>query len=70
LKALDTNQKGTKEWAAKLKVLNENVEHHVEEEEDDLFEKAEDILSDEDAEEIGEAVEEFKEEQVAADKAK
>ncbi|MEO6094478.1 MAG: hemerythrin domain-containing protein [Fibrobacteria bacterium] len=65
LKELDANQKGTKEWAAKLKVLQENVEHHVEEEEGELFEKAEDVLSKEQAEEIAEQVEDFKAEQDA-----
>lgn len=33
------------EWDAKLKVLQENVEHHVEEEEGELFDKAGDALS-------------------------
>ncbi len=41
------------EWDAKLKVLRENVEHHVEEEEGELFDKAEDVLSDEELEKIG-----------------
>src|SRR5678815_2572628 len=34
------------EWQAKAKVLRENVEHHVEEEENELFDKADDALSD------------------------
>ncbi|HYJ85012.1 MAG TPA: hemerythrin domain-containing protein [Pyrinomonadaceae bacterium] len=41
------------EWDAKLKVLKENVEHHVEEEEGELFDKAEDVLSDEQVERLG-----------------
>jgi hypothetical protein len=41
------------EWNAKLKVLRENVEHHVEEEEGELFDKAEDVLSDEQIERLG-----------------
>ncbi|MDB5104800.1 MAG: hemerythrin [Fibrobacteres bacterium] len=60
LKELEANQKGTKEWAAKLKVLQENVEHHVEEEEGELFEKAEDILDEEEADSIGEEIEAYK----------
>lgn len=41
------------EWNAQLKVLKENVEHHVEEEEGELFDKAEDVLSDEQIESLG-----------------
>jgi len=42
------------EWQAKAKVLRENVEHHVEEEENELFDKADDALSDEEIESLGE----------------
>jgi len=69
LKELDVNGKGTKEWAAKLKVLQENVEHHVKEEEGELFEKAEDVLDDEEAKRIGEEIEAFKAEQTELENA-
>ena len=45
------------EWEAKAKVLQENVEHHVEEEEGELFQKAEAALSEEDLETLGEQME-------------
>ena len=32
-------------WGAKFKVLKENIEHHIEEEEDDMFKKARKIFS-------------------------
>ena len=41
------------EWQAKAKVLRENVEHHVEEEENELFDKADDALCDEEIEALG-----------------
>lgn len=45
------------EWQAKAKVLRENVDHHVEEEENELFEKAEDAFSDEEVEALGSRME-------------
>ena len=45
------------EWDAKLKVLRENVDHHVEEEEGELFDKANDVLSDEDLDRLGNRME-------------
>jgi len=41
------------EWEAQAKVLRENVEHHVEEEENELFPKAEDVLTQDDIEGLG-----------------
>lgn len=41
-------------WKAKFSVLKENIEHHAEEEESEIFDKARDVLSDEEAEELGE----------------
>ncbi len=48
-------------WKAKLKVLSELVDHHIEEEEGEIFEEARKCFSDEDAEEIAENFEELKE---------
>jgi hemerythrin superfamily protein len=69
LKELEANKKDSKEWAAKLKVLQENVEHHVEEEEGELFEKAEEILDEDESERIAEEIEAFKMEQAEMEKA-
>ncbi len=43
----------TEQWGAKLKVLKENVEHHVEEEEEDMFKTAREVFTKEKFEELG-----------------
>lgn len=52
-------------WDAKFMVLKENVEHHVDEEESDLFKKAKDVLSTEQAEALGDQMAAEKERQGA-----
>ncbi len=61
LQELIAEAKGTAEWTAKCSVLIENVEHHIEEEEGELFPKARKVLSKEEAESIGEEIEDYKE---------
>lgn len=48
------------EWQAKAKVLRENVEHHVDEEENELFDKADEVLSAEEIEALGARMEAVK----------
>src|ERR1044071_9357509 len=45
------------EWQAQAKVLRENVEHHVDEEENELFDKAAEAFSDEEIEALGQRME-------------
>jgi hemerythrin superfamily protein len=52
-------------WDAKFKVLKENVEHHVEEEESEIWAKAREVLSDEEAEEAAEKFTAEKEKRLA-----
>ena len=52
-------------WDAKFMVLKENVEHHIDEEENDLFKKAKDVLSTEQAEALGDQMAAEKERQGA-----
>ena len=59
-------QVDSEQWTAKLKVLKENVEHHVEEEESDMFKGAREVLSKEQLEELGTRMEAEKKEQKAA----
>ncbi len=60
LAELDELPKDDETWGAKLTVLKENVEHHVEEEEGELFDGAREVLSREQIEELGTRMEEAK----------
>jgi hypothetical protein len=42
-------------WTAKFAVFKENVEHHVEEEEGEIWAKAREILNEAEAQRLGEA---------------
>lgn len=57
LRELGRSRTANEEWEAKAKVLQENVEHHVEEEEGELFDKASDALGDEEIEALGQQME-------------
>jgi hemerythrin-like domain-containing protein len=54
LRQLSKAKSANDEWEAQAKVLRENVEHHVEEEENELFPKAEAALGEEKIEALGE----------------
>jgi hemerythrin superfamily protein len=49
------------QWAAKLKVLHENLEHHIEEEEGEMFKRARKAMSDETLQELGRKMRQAKE---------
>jgi len=53
LKELGSTPKDSEQWTAKLTVLKENVEHHVEEEEGEMFKKARKVLTEQEAEDLG-----------------
>lgn len=66
LNELESMSKDDEQWTAKFTVLKENIEHHVEEEEDEMFKKARKVLSEEDIENLGSRMEKAKQEQKAA----
>jgi iron-sulfur cluster repair protein YtfE (RIC family) len=66
LAELDSEPKDTEEWTAKFTVLKENIEHHVEEEEGELFTKARQALSEDEIETLGERLQEAKQQNRAA----
>lgn len=52
-------------WQAKVKVLKENVEHHIEEEEDELFKNAKKVLDREQLDDLGAQMEALRRESAA-----
>ena len=66
LSELEAEAKDTEEWTAKFTVLKENIEHHVEEEEGEMFKKARQALSEEEIESLGEQLQEAKRQNKAA----
>ena len=50
---LEDTPVGDETWAAKLTVMKENLEHHIEEEEDDMFKKARQVMDEAELQELG-----------------
>ena len=63
---LEKMDKGDEQWTARFTVLKEQIEHHVEEEEDEMFPKARKVLGEEKAEELGARLEEAKTKELKA----
>lgn len=57
------------DWGAKASVLKENIEHHIEEEEGEMFKKAEQAFSDEELNELGDRMLARKEKEMGVKKA-
>ena len=66
LSELERMPKDTEQWTAKLTVLKENVEHHVEEEEGEMFKQARSALSKEQIEQLTTRIQSEKKKQMAA----
>jgi len=49
-------------WAAKFAVMKENIEHHIEEEEDEMFKKARQVLDQSHIDDLGDRMEQRKKE--------
>ncbi|MDB5260209.1 MAG: hemerythrin [Candidatus Nomurabacteria bacterium] len=60
---LESLDPGDPQFDAKIKVLNENIDHHVKEEEEELLPRAEKELAREELEDIGRKMKEFKDEE-------
>ena len=66
LAELEAEPKDTEEWTAKFTVLKENIEHHVEEEEGEMFKQAREVLSEDEIETLGDRLEAAKRQNRAA----
>ena len=66
LEELEAAAKDDEEWTAKFTVLKENIEHHVEEEEGEMFKKARRALSEEEIETLGDRLQQAKGQERAA----
>src|SRR2546430_17710638 len=66
LSDLEKTDKTTEVWGAALKVLKEDVMHHVGEEENELFPKVKKVLSKQQLEDLGTRMEELKMQLLAA----
>lgn len=66
LSELQSLAKDEEQWTAKFTVLKEQIEHHVEEEEGEMFKDARKVLSEEDIETLGTRMEKAKAEQLKA----
>ncbi|MDX6695178.1 MAG: hypothetical protein QOF02_2781 [Blastocatellia bacterium] len=65
LSELEALPKNDETWGAKLTVLKENVEHHVKEEEGEMFKDARKVLSADQIEELGNQLQAAKEQKKA-----
>jgi hypothetical protein len=63
---LDSLAKDDEVWTAKMTVLKENIEHHVEEEEGEMFSKARKALTKEEIDDLGTRMEAAQQKQKAA----
>jgi hemerythrin superfamily protein len=60
VKELENVSPTAEQWAAKFKVLKENIEHHIEEEEGEMFRTARGIFSREELREMGAQMQKLK----------
>jgi iron-sulfur cluster repair protein YtfE (RIC family) len=66
LEELAAAPKDDEQWTAKFTVLKENIEHHVEEEEGEMFKKARNVLSGDEIDALGERLQEAQKVEKAA----
>jgi hemerythrin-like domain-containing protein len=60
MKELEELDVSDETWGAKAIVMKENIEHHIEEEEGDMFKQARDVFDDDELEDLGRRMQELK----------
>ncbi len=60
LEELEATPVDSPEWTAKFKVAKENLEHHIEEEEGEMFKTTRQLFSDDELERMGQRMQEIK----------
>ena len=58
---IETTEPSDETWMAKFKVLKENLEHHIEEEEGEMFKQAQQVFDDEELKALGQRMQDRKE---------
>ncbi len=64
LKQLSTMDMNSAEWLTKFKELKQSLEHHIKDEETEIFEQAKKLLSDEQAKQLAEDMDDLKQQTV------
>lgn len=57
IREIERLSEGSEKFDAKLKVMSENVEHHVEEEENEMFPQVEQLMTEEELDSLGQQLE-------------
>jgi hypothetical protein len=66
MEELEMTPVSDEQWGAKFTVAKENIEHHIEEEEGEMFDKARDIFDRDTLESLGEQMQARKQQGIAA----
>ena len=59
---IETTAPSDETWMAKFMVMKENLEHHIEEEEGEMFKQAQQVFDDEELKALGQRMQDRKEE--------
>ena len=64
LNELDKTSRSDEAWIPKVKVLKDVIEHHIQEEENEIFPDAQDIMDRNEEDQVAQEIEQFKQERM------